>query len=156
MAWLTFSAFASLPYSSFSLLGGTTASLTSLTLPFVGGGAEENDYFGYIFGAKNYEQNGSYVPASLREVSVTVGAVPEHAFYGCSSLDEIVLPASLTSIGFGAFQGCSGLDSAVFENASGWKTSSGTEIPQSDLSDASLAVKCLTETYCYEYWRCEV
>ena len=102
-------------------------------------------------------ENAFYSCSELLGVTLPAGllTIESYAFYGCSSLDEIVLPASLTSIEFGAFQGCSGLDSAVFENASGWKTSSGTEIPQSDLSDVSLAVKCLTETYCYEYWRCE-
>lgn len=108
------------------------SSLTVASLPFVGGGAEENTFLGYIFGAENHEQNGACVPASLREVTVTGGGVPEYAFYGCVSLvsvslpedtalisryafanclslADISLPAGVTEIGSSVFYGCSSL-----------------------------------------------
>ena len=40
------------------------------------------------------------------------------AFAGCSSLETIVIPASVTSIGKGAFSECTSLKSIVFEDGS--------------------------------------
>ena len=44
-------------------------------------------------------------------IPISVSAIKEHAFSGCSSLTNIEIPDSVTSIGDRAFQGCSGLTS---------------------------------------------
>ena len=94
--------------------------LTSITIPFVGAtkdGTEET-IFGYIFGASHYGYNKNYVPASLKEVSITGGkSIGDYAFYGCSGLTSVTIPDSVTSIGWYAFQDCTGLTSVTIGNS---------------------------------------
>jgi hypothetical protein len=62
-------------------------SLTSITLPQVYGG-----YLGYIFGAGSYSENSSYVPSSLKTVTITASrAISSYAFYNCYLQDVIML-----------------------------------------------------------------
>ena len=87
-------------------------SLESITLPFVGAEIDgtSNTHFGYIFGASSYYYNKSYVPATLKMVVITGGAIIDnYAFWGCSSLTEINIPDGVTSIGSDAFYNCSSL-----------------------------------------------
>jgi len=129
--------------------------LVEMTIPFVGGSATAtNESFGYIFGTYSYtggtavSQNDYYnyntityyIPASLRNVTLTgenifsgaflncsmltsitipssVTSIGSEAFYGCSGLPSITIPSSITEIGAGAFYGCSGL-TAVYYNGS--------------------------------------
>ena len=59
--------------------------LTKITLPFVGNTSNEptDTHFGYIFGADDYTTNTSYVPKSLKTVTVTGnGKIDKNAFYG--------------------------------------------------------------------------
>jgi hypothetical protein len=74
------------------------SSLASITIPFVGSklnpGTSDPNYFGYIFGASNYSLNYSFVPSSLRNVTITGPAsgmttIPDYAFYECSKLTTI-------------------------------------------------------------------
>ena len=97
-----------------SAFSGCTA-LTELTLPFVGQKADGTGktYFGYIFGASGYSENSSYVPSSLKKVTITGGNIGSNAFYGCTGLSEITIPSSVTSIGYYAFYGCTGLTSVT-------------------------------------------
>ena len=113
--------------------------LESITIPFVGGSVKTaiDTYqypFGYIFGTSSYEGGVStrqyyygsstssttnsyytnsyyYIPSSLKSVTVTGGNILYGAFYGCSSLESIVIPDSATSIGGNAFYNCSSLAS---------------------------------------------
>lgn len=84
--------------------------LESLTLPFVGGTAEDPDtaYLGYLFGASDYTFTAGYLPLSLMTVTLTEGctAVPPNAFFECASIREVRLPEGITSIGRRAFYGC--------------------------------------------------
>ena len=71
----------SIGISAFSNCSG----LVDMTLPFVGNSFEgtANTNFGYIFGTSNYTYNASYVPKSLKTVTVTGnGKIDENAFYG--------------------------------------------------------------------------
>lgn len=110
--------------------------LESMSLPFVGGGAEiENDLgtervfgpnrlFGYIFGTVEYENSGlvsqyydhelvvgNYVPSALKRVTVKAGEIGFGAFSGCKNLTDITLEDSVTSIELYAFRECSKLKS---------------------------------------------
>ncbi len=88
------------------------SSLESITIPFVGAklNGSSNTHFGYIFGASSYSENSTYVPTTLKEVIITGGnSIGKEAFAYCSSLESIVIPASVTSIGERAFAYCSSL-----------------------------------------------
>ncbi len=88
-------------------------SLRNLTLPFVGGSREEDQYLGYLFGATDPSFSGGFYPAALRSVKLTEGCTElgRYAFYECESLWTVELPASLSEIGVRAFSGCTGLRS---------------------------------------------
>jgi len=89
------------------------SALRELTLPFVGGGDGESGYLAYLFGASSVEFAKGYYPAYLWRVQLlpTCKALPENAFYQCQSLQSIVLPEILTSVGARAFAGCIRLSS---------------------------------------------
>ncbi len=116
------------------------SSLTSITIPFVGGSrktATDTDQypFGYIFGTSSYTGGtatkqyyyGSstssvtsstyYIPSSLKSVTVTGGNILYGAFRDCSGLTSIEIPDSVTTIGSSAFWGCSGLTSIEIPNS---------------------------------------
>ena len=94
------------------------SSLESITIPFVGSGGSSNTHFGYIFGASIYSYNSSYVPSSLKEVTITGGtSIGSNAFYYCSGLTSITIPDSVISIGQYAFRGCSGLTSITIPDS---------------------------------------
>ncbi len=111
------------------------SSLVSMTLPFVGGSIKTaEDYmqypFGYIFGTTSYTGGVEtkqlyydgpsyerseiyYIPSLLKEVTITGGNILNGAFYECSGLERIVIPAGVTRIGYKAFALCSSLESIV-------------------------------------------
>ena len=106
---------------------GGCSSLETLAIPFVGGSktatsASSSTLFGYIFGTSSYEGGVEteqyyattsfatyYIPASLESVTVTGGNLLYGAFYNCSGLTSVVIPASVESIGERVFAGCSKL-----------------------------------------------
>jgi hypothetical protein len=86
--------------------------LTSITIPFVGAELEGDSitHFSHIFGYP--------VPASLKSVTITGGtSIGNSAFYGCSSIENISLPNSVTSIGEWAFYDCSSLTNVTIPNS---------------------------------------
>ncbi len=95
--------------------------IKSLTIPFVGQSITEkrNTHFGCIFGAEgstgftHYSSTG--IPSSLKEVIVTGGErIPNNAFWGCESVESIILPSGIPSIGEDTFYSCSNLTSITF------------------------------------------
>ncbi len=95
-------------------------SLESMTIPFVGAelNGTNNTHFGYIFGASSYSYNGSYVPSSLKSVTITGGSsIGQYAFRGCTALTSVTIPDSVTSIGQYAFGGCTSLESITIPDS---------------------------------------
>lgn len=76
--------------------------LEEITLPFIGASFEDPDYtwFGYIFGAGGYEANSTYVPDSLKKVTITEGisVIGFGAFYELNNLRSIDIPYSVTTL----------------------------------------------------------
>jgi len=100
--------------------------LQEITLPFIGASFEDPDYtwFGYIFGAGGYEANSTYVPESLKKVTIAEGIsfVGEGAFYGIKTVEEIDVPHSVTMLYDYAF----GESTVRYELTSPISTSSNT------------------------------
>ena len=82
--------------------------LEEITLPFIGAEFEGDDltWLGYIFGAGSYEANSTYVPESLKKVTISEGitSIGAYAFYQLASIEEISVPHSVTTIYRGAFE----------------------------------------------------
>jgi TonB family protein len=62
------------------------------------------------------EKLGHYPGLKIGSVEVPNNNVGS-AFYGCSSLNSVTIPNSVTSIGEGAFSGCSSLNSVIIPNS---------------------------------------
>ncbi|MGN1042533.1 MAG: leucine-rich repeat protein, partial [Christensenellales bacterium] len=67
-------------------------------------------YFGYLFGATDYQNQGSEVPDSLKKIKITGCAVPENAFYGLNKITSVELDG-VTAVGNQAFYNCSSVSS---------------------------------------------
>ncbi len=109
----------SIPDSVIHIGGSTFHNCTALEyirLPFVGGFSnvtkKSTTHFGYIFGASSYEENADYIPSNLKNVTITAGnKIYDNAFKGCTSLESVIIPNTVTSIGSNAFEGCNTLQS---------------------------------------------
>lgn len=81
--------------------------LTEVTLPFIGASIEDPDFswFGYIFGAGSYEANDTYVPDSLKTVTISEGitTLPAGSFSNLPGLERINLPHSVVTVDLDAF-----------------------------------------------------
>ncbi|MCM1350393.1 MAG: leucine-rich repeat protein [Prevotella sp.] len=96
---------------------GVCNNLTQITLPFIGESVDGNKstLFGHIFGAK--VSTDRLVPTSLKEVIITGGTrVYDMAFIHSSSIERIVLPETIESIGVSAFSGCTNLTTLVLHH----------------------------------------
>ena len=105
------------------------SSLTTLTIPFVGGDdssqGSDKGVLGYIFGTTNYSgsyrvsalSKSFYIPSLLKDITITGGAIGEKAFYYCTKLTSVTIGNSVTSIGFRAFSDCTSLTSITIPNS---------------------------------------
>ncbi len=85
----------------------------SITVPFAGDGAN-NTFVGYIFGAPHYYDNNTYLPVSLKTVTVTNAvSIDSYAFNNCHNLEEIILGDSVEIIMGNAFNNCNALERIV-------------------------------------------
>ena len=88
----------------------------------------------------------------------SVTTIATYAFYYCSNLKSIVIPAIIKQIGTHAFTGTS-LTSATFEITSGWYVvasfglQNGTNLSSIGLSNTSTAATYLKSTYNAQYWK---
>lgn len=104
-----------------SIGSGTFAgcdSIEKMVLPFVGASKDEkaNTFFGYIFGARGYGENG-IIPATLKTVEITdADAIAANAFQGCASIESIKLARNIATVGKNAFLG-----TAFYENEENWE-----------------------------------
>lgn len=93
-------------------------SLQKITLPYLGNSAsgDVSSRFNYIFNDEA-EPLGYGIPTTLTEVVLTGGtSLGYRAFYYCSNLETIRLPAGITSIGEEAFSSC--VPSALYYDGS--------------------------------------
>lgn len=92
--------------------------LTEMTVPFVGNKKDGTSYtnFGCIFGASSYTNHKSYVPSSLKKVTVTGGDISSDAFSGCSNLTSIIVGGGVNTIGARSFKSCTNLTSIEIGN----------------------------------------
>ena len=83
--------------------------LTEMTLPFIGASYEDEElsWFGYIFGAGSAQANATYVPASLKTLTISEGltTIGCGAFEGITTIEAIHLPHSVTALYSNAFKG---------------------------------------------------
>lgn len=94
----------------------------------------ENRYlnnFGSFFGvtSNNHLQNGASIPKTLKKVEITnATSIAGYAFYGCDSIESIIINDEVTSIGQYAFQECNGLKTITlpFVGASSFNTTQNT------------------------------
>lgn len=114
-------------HDGYTSLSPTASSLKTIVLPFVGGGAEENSFLAYIFGAETYDSTNyydegievevdgekrlvnyvNYIPTALESVYVNSGtAVPDYAFYNCFYLDTVTFSEGIKTVGKSSFEGC--------------------------------------------------
>jgi len=84
--------------------------LNRITLPFIGGSYESNNYFSFIFGGE-FASLSTNIPHTLRNVTILDGIeiISEHAFQFCNSITEINIPNSVRTISRYAFYGCANL-----------------------------------------------
>lgn len=84
--------------------------LEVLSVPFIGASFDDpvNTWFGYLFGAGEYEANKTYIPESLKHVHITGDLVNVRtgAFYQCTMLENIDLPDTVEVVFEHAFEEC--------------------------------------------------
>ena len=113
------------PDSVISLGAGAfnQCNLESITLPFIGGAAENATYknIGYAFAeaeidgtSVTYKTDNSLVPESLKTITLTKGIeVPSSAFKDCKYVTTFNLPTTVKKIQSSAFEGCAAIRTIV-------------------------------------------
>lgn len=83
--------------------------ISNLTIPFSGDG-ESFTHFGYIFGAKTYNYNSTFVPSSLKNLTITnAQTLYKNDFYNCFNISDIEVSDNTINIEQGAFYACNSL-----------------------------------------------
>ena len=87
--------------------------IESVSSPFFGSTIESSQYLGYLFGAKLYEENSSYIPTSLKKVVINDGdlEIDSNLLYGAQFLKEIIIPKTVTKLSKGMLNGFDSLES---------------------------------------------
>ena len=90
------------------------------------------------------------LPSSL----TSIGA---RSFVNCTNLTSIVIPSNVVSIAHAAFVGCDRLNQVIFQNTIGWtiedsETFVRIQVSSADLSDTEVAAQYLTDTYADDLW----
>ena len=111
--------FSSLAFSKGSIANGFVAYYAETVINAPNGVIEGDFVFAIIDGVNTlcrYIGAGGDVtlPADYKGDNYVIGA---DAFYNCSALTSVVIPNSVTSIGYAAFYDCSGLKSVVIPNS---------------------------------------
>lgn len=104
------------------------SAFTTLDLSFVGETATSaNSHFGFIFGAATAEENGAYVPATLKTVVLNDGCavIGANAFAGCAGIERIEIGANIVSIEKSAFLDCASLATITLNNNTSFMNDSG-------------------------------
>ncbi len=88
----------------------------------------------------------------------SVTSIGEYAFCGCSALASITIPESVTSIGEYAFCGCSALNSIAFEDTTDWYRTTNSTDWQNQINGVPFVVTNTTQnatdfkgSYCSYY-----
>ena len=90
--------------------------LEEMTLPSLYKNTEEETaYFNYLFGGYNTDA-WSFVPQSLKKVTVSASEIPTYAFYGCRYIEEINVENATSIEGF-AFSTCNSLKKLSLPNS---------------------------------------
>ena len=91
--------------------------LETLSIPYVGESPTSLTRIGHIFSPINGNANNSYVPASLKNLSVTGDySIEHHTFDSCSNIENIVLSGNAPSYGNWMFFGCTGVKSITIHH----------------------------------------
>ena len=109
----------------------------------------------YLFEAPAYSSDNPRIRSVVFEDGSVCQSIGNFAFYGCSELNYITIPASVTSVGRCVFYGCTSLGSISFEDTSNWYRSEyypltgGTSISvESPTANATY----FKSTYYHDYW----
>jgi len=79
------------------------------------------EFLGYIFGASRYNEQNSYVPASLKTVIIKEQTFNKYIrpnfFYGCKNITSVTISEGILGIGGSAFGSCYSLTSVNIPNS---------------------------------------
>lgn len=82
-----------------------------------------------------------------------VNRINHYAFRGSESLEEVIISADVTEIGFGAFENCENLQSVVFENLNNWSAGDIYLIAETAIQTPATAATFLKSTYVNHVWK---
>lgn len=130
--------------------------LESITIPFIGLSTDATglfSHFGAIFGYisstsssdydYHFEEDGYYytflIPSSLKNVTIgnTTSSIGDYAFNKCTGLESIYISYDVISIGNSAFNGCSALENVYYGGTISEKQAITVSYGNDPLNDAT-------------------